>query len=83
MPKYSYYAFDYKGVRIDPYRILLQYGITHPAHQHALKKLLRAGRSVKSQLQDIDEVISSLERWKQMIVEDSVKIKKKRKLKTN
>lgn len=75
----EYYEFDYKGVRIDPYRILLQYRITHPAHQHALKKLLRAGRSIKSQVQDIDEVIASLQRWKQMIVEDQPTPKRKRK----
>lgn len=74
----KYYEFDYKGVRIDPYRILLQYKITHPAHQHALKKLLRAGRSIKSKLTDIDEVIASLQRWKQMIKEDATAPKRKR-----
>lgn len=74
----EYYEFDYKGVRIDPYRILLQYKITHPAHQHALKKLLRAGRSIKSQVTAIDEVIASLQRWKQMIVEDTPRTTPKR-----
>ena len=66
----SHYKFDHKGIRLDPYRILSIYGITHPAQQHAIKKLLRAGRSVKSLVQDIDEVMDSLSRWKEMIEED-------------
>lgn len=47
------------------------YGIAHPAHQHAVKKLLRCGNSVKPLLQDIDEVILSLNRWKEMIHEEA------------
>ena len=48
------YAATIGGVKADPYRILLAYNITHPAQQHALKKLLRAGRSHKPLAQDID-----------------------------
>lgn len=70
----GHYTLDYKNVRLDPYRILHVYGITHPAHQHAIKKLLRAGRSVKPLVQDIDEVILSLQRWKEMIKEDDENI---------
>jgi uncharacterized protein YwgA len=64
------YAQTYRGIKLDPYRILEIYGITHPAQQHALKKLLRAGRSHKALHQDIDEVIDSLNRWKEMVQED-------------
>ncbi len=60
------YKQEYKGVKLDPYRIIEVYGITHPAHQHAIKKLLRAGRSIKSLDQDRDEVIATLTRWKEM-----------------
>lgn len=66
----DYSNFSYKGITIDPYRIFEIYGITHPAHAHATKKLLRAGRSHKSLSQDIQEAIDSLERWKEMIQED-------------
>ena len=52
---------------------MFEYKITHPAHQHALKKLLRCGKSVKEQKQDIKEVIDSLTRWLEMIEEDEVK----------
>jgi len=60
------------GNKLDIYRILVIFGIEHPAHQHAVKKLIRAGNSPAKPLsQDIDEVIESLERWKEMILEDS------------
>jgi hypothetical protein len=71
MASRNHYSFDYKGIRIDPYRIFRIYQITDPAQQHAIKKLLRAGRSVKSLEQDIDETIATLTRWKQMIAEDT------------
>jgi hypothetical protein len=68
----AHYRYNYRGVKLDPYRIISVYGITNPAHQHALKKLLRAGRSVKSERQDIREVIDSLSRWLEMIDEDAL-----------
>lgn len=72
----GHYAYTYKGVRIDPYRILHLYNITNPAHQHALKKLLRAGKSIKDLRRDIEEVIMTLERWQQMLDEDSTPVTK-------
>lgn len=66
----KHYSFEYKGIKLDPYRIFTVYNITNPAQQHALKKLLRAGTSVKSLERDIDEVIVTLNRWKQMLIED-------------
>lgn len=62
----KHYRFMFGGVRMDPYRIFSVYGIAHPAQQHAIKKLLRAGRSVKTLDQDIDEAIDTLNRWKEM-----------------
>jgi hypothetical protein len=46
------------------------YKITHPAHQHAIKKLLRVGASVKDLRQDIEETIVTLKRWLEMMDED-------------
>jgi hypothetical protein len=68
----KHYRFAFRGVKLDPYRIMQVYGIAHPAHQHAIKKLLRAGNSVKTLTQDIDEVILSLNRWKEMLNEEQV-----------
>lgn len=68
-PSGAHYKYEYKGIKMDPYRILDLYKITNPAQQHAIKKLLRAGSSVKSLHQDIDEVIVTLNRWKEMLAE--------------
>ncbi len=68
----AHYSFTYKGIKVDPYRIFEIYGITSGAHQHAIKKLLRAGKSIKPLKQDIAEVIISLNRWLDMLEEDSV-----------
>lgn len=68
--EYSYYKYSYKGIKLDPYRILSVYGITCPAQQHAIKKLLRAGNSVKDTKQDIQEVIDTLQRKLEMLKED-------------
>lgn len=66
----KHYKYSYKGIKIDPYRILKLYGITDPAQQHAIKKLLRAGNSVKNLEQDITEVIMTLQRMLEIIKED-------------
>jgi len=66
----KHYRFSFKGLKIDVYRILEIFQITNPAQQHAIKKLLRAGKSIKPLSQDIDEVILTLERWKEMIIEN-------------
>ena len=67
----KHYDMHYRGVKIDPYRLFLIYQITNPAQQHAIKKLLRAGTSVKPLVQDIDETIATLNRWKEIILEDT------------
>lgn len=67
---YNHYKYSYKGIKLDPYRILSVYGITCPAQQHAIKKLLRAGNSVKKLKQDIQEVIDALQRKLEMLKED-------------
>jgi len=70
MSRGKHYQFDFRGARLDPYRILTIYGIKHPAQQHAIKKLLRTGKSIKSTVEDVQEVIETLERWLAMIEED-------------
>lgn len=69
--EYEYYKYSYKGVKLDPYRILSIYKITCPAQQHAIKKLLRAGNSIKELKEDITEVIDTLKRKLEMLEEDS------------
>ena len=56
---------------LDVYRVINIFGVTDPCIQHALKKLLCSGvRGHKDQEKDIQDVIDTLERWKEMRYED-------------
>jgi hypothetical protein len=67
----SPYAREFRGVKLDPYRILSVYGITDPAIQHAIKKLLRLGRGENDADTDVAEAIEALERWQEMQEEEA------------
>lgn len=58
---------------IDVYRVLQLFERTDPCQQHAIKKLLLAGGrgGGKSEAQDIQEAIDTLERWKAMRAEEA------------
>ena len=57
---------------LDVYRVISIFGVSDPCIQHALKKLLCSGvRGHKDQSRDIQDVIDTLERWKQMRDEDA------------
>lgn len=81
-PTPSRYQWSYQGVDFDFYRLCDILGVTHHAHAHALKKVIRAGRSVKPLVQDIDEAISALQRWREMVYEDEQWENKPQKQKT-
>ena len=56
---------------LDVYRVISIFGVSDPCIQHALKKMLCSGvRGYKDQSKDIQDVIDTLERWKQMREED-------------
>lgn len=58
--------------KLDIYRILKLYEVSDPCLQHAIKKLLCAGkRGVKNQTQDINEAMQSLQRFLEMQGEDN------------
>ena len=74
--KYGHYFKDVSHLKkIDVYRVIDLWQITDPALQHALKKVLAAGkRGAKNQAQDVDEAIDSLVRWKEMQAENELAI---------
>lgn len=72
-PTPSRYRWSHNGQQFDFYRLCEIIGIKHHAQAHALKKIIRAGQSVKSAHQDINEAIDCLTRWKEMISEDAAK----------
>jgi len=48
---------------VDVYDVLAAFGVTCPARQHAIKKLLAAGkRGGKSEVQDLEEARLSIQR---------------------
>ena len=71
--EYSHYYKDSPYTKIDVYRVLELFNVTHPCIQHAIKKLLvMGGRGNKNDQQDIQEAISSLTRWQEMKKEEKV-----------
>ena len=58
---------------IDVYRVLELFNVVNPCVQHAVKKLLCSGvrNGGKSETQDIQEAIDSLNRFKEMEAEDA------------
>ena len=58
--------------KLDIYRILKLYEVSDPCLQHAIKKLLCAGkRGAKNFLQDVNEAIYTLQRCIEMQGEDN------------
>ena len=63
----SPYKKNIKGVEVDVYDVLVAFNVTCPATQHAIKKLLCAGkRGAKGTHQDLDEAIQAIERAKEI-----------------
>ena len=71
--KHSHYSRDVSHLQaIDVYRVIDLFDVHHPALQHALKKVMAAGkRGAKDDAKDVQEAIGSLTRWQQMRAEDS------------
>lgn len=73
--KHPHYHKDVQHLQtIDVYRVLALFNVTNPCIQHAVKKLLVAGgRGAGKDIgKDVQEAIDSLERFKEMRVEDIV-----------
>jgi len=65
--KFSHYYKKVPGEYIDVYRVLQLFEVSDPCIQHAVKKLLVAGkRGLKGLDKDVKEAIVSLERWQEM-----------------
>ena len=73
--KHSHYKKNVEHLSfIDVYRVIDLFEVTHPALQHALKKVLCAGgRGQKDWAKDVQEAIDSLNRALEMQGEDDAK----------
>jgi N-methylhydantoinase B/oxoprolinase/acetone carboxylase alpha subunit len=65
-----HYRYEYKGIKLDPYRIAETYKLNDPALFTILKKVLRAGRAHKDLRQDLKDIIAACERKIEMLNED-------------
>ena len=72
--RYNHYFKDVRHIGgIDVYRVLELFNVTDPCLQHAVKKLLCAGkRGAKDEEQDVQEAIDTLERYQDMKVEEEL-----------
>jgi len=66
----KHYRKEYKGVKLDPARIIKVYGVTHPIQCGVVKKSLRAGQGKKTLLEDIRDIQTACDRWIEMLEED-------------
>jgi hypothetical protein len=69
----SVYHREVPTTTVDAYRVLLAFDITDPCIQHAVKKLLCAGKRSggKTIDQDVAEAIWTLNRWVEMRAEEA------------
>jgi len=69
--KYHREIFDINGdkcITVDVYSVLAAFEVTNPALQHLIKKALCAGlRGHKNELTDMDDIIESAYRAKDMV----------------
>lgn len=70
-PTPSRYRWSYRGVTFDFYRLCEIVGINGGPREHAVKKIIRAGKSGKSVLQDAEEARQCIDRWIEMLKEDA------------
>lgn len=71
-PDRSHYRKTSPTTVIDVYRVLQLFDVADPCLQHAVKKLLAAGkRGAKDTAKDVAEAIESLRRWQEMRAEEA------------
>lgn len=71
--RHGHYYKDVSALRtIDVYRVIQLFEVTDPCLQHALKKIMCAGRrGGKDVAKDVQEAIDTLRRWQEMLSEDA------------
>jgi hypothetical protein len=75
MSEFNHYFKDVRHLdKIDVYRVLELFEVTDPAIQHAVKKLLCAGkRGAKDGMKDMQEAVAAINRKLEMMDEDDHK----------
>jgi hypothetical protein len=69
--EFKHYFKECPYSHIDVYRVIELFGVTHPALQHAIKKLLVAGgRGAKDAMKDVLEAAVACNRYIEMMEEN-------------
>jgi len=72
MKKSNKYMRKIKGVELDVYDVIQAWDVRNPALQHLIKKALQAGnRGHKTLDQDLDDIIASAHRAKELELENN------------
>lgn len=66
----DHYRHEYKGIKLDPYRIANIYNMNGGPREQIMKKCLRFTDKGQTEQQVINEIRSALDRWQQMLDED-------------
>lgn len=75
----AHYRYEYKGIKLDPYRIAEIYNLRDHALFSVLKKILAAGtRGGKDYKQDIIDSRDALNRKLEMLAEDEEIVEEKK-----
>lgn len=67
----AHYRREYRGVKLDPYRIGMVYEVAHPIAFHMLKKLLRGTSKGHAEAELVAELKDCVRRWEEMLSEDA------------
>ena len=67
----SHYRREYKGIKLDPYRIAKIYGMQGGPREQIAKKCLRFTDKGQGEQQVVNEIRTALDRWQEMLEEDA------------
>ena len=65
-----YRQYEYKGIKLDPYRIARVYRMDGGPREQIMKKTLRFTDKGQTERQVVAEIRSALDRWEEMLDED-------------
>lgn len=66
----AHYSHEYRGIKLDPYRIAKIYNMDGGPREQIMKKTLRFTDKGQTEQQVVNEIRSALDRWQQMLDED-------------
>lgn len=68
----AHYRYEYRGIKLDPFRICQIYGVNDFSLQTIIKKALKAGeRGHKDMRQDLRDIVNAANRKLEMMDEDN------------